>query len=176
VRRAGPFAADPRDDTTWRRSAGVVARLQGARDQEFVDADVLPGRWYAYLIELEDGGAVSIAGEITVLAAAPALLRLHAAVPNPFNPSTRLVFDVPAGRSGVTAARDASHSVPARLDVLDARGRLVVTLHQGALAPGRHAAFWDGRDARGGAAPSGVYMARLQSGGAVATGKLTLLR
>lgn len=87
---------------------------------------------------------------------------LHPAAPNPFNPSTVLAFELP--RFG-----------PVRLDVLDARGRLVRTLSSGNHAAGRHEVSWDGRDADGRSLPSGVYFSRLVTESRTETGKLTLV-
>jgi hypothetical protein len=83
--------------------------------------------------------------------------------PNPFNPSTRLEYSLPA------AAR-------VRLTVYDVAGRLVRTLVDAELPAGAHAAAWDGTDDRGRTAPSGTYVARLEADGRVATGRMGLVR
>jgi hypothetical protein len=44
------------------------------------------------------------------------------------------------------------------------------------LEPGRWEAAWDGRTARGGAAPAGVYWLRLQAPGLVDSRRLVMLR
>jgi len=80
--------------------------------------------------------------------AAPARTRLAAPHPNPFNPQTEVAFDL-ARRDRVS------------LTVHDLRGRRVATLLDGDLEPGRHVARWDGRDADGRMAPSGIYFLRL---------------
>lgn len=97
------------------------------------------------------------------LTAVPAVFRLYANVPNPFNPSTRIRLDVPVLGW-------------ARLAVFDARGRLVRELYRGELATGRHHFAWDGRDARGGAVPSGVYWYRAETGAWLAAHKMVLVR
>jgi subtilisin family serine protease len=71
--------------------------------------------------------------------------------PNPFNPAVVLAL---------TLRR------PARVElrVVDAAGRTVCTLSDGALwAAGEHALRWDGRDARGADAASGVYYAHFRA-------------
>lgn len=83
--------------------------------------------------------------------------------PNPFNPSTRLEYSLPA------AGR-------VRLAVYDVAGRLVRTLVDAELPGGAHAAAWDGTDDHGRAAPSGTYFARLEADGRVATGRMGLVR
>lgn len=90
--------------------------------------------------------------------------RLVGAQPNPFNPSTRLVLDLPAD-----VAR-------ARLEIFDLQGRHVRTLVDGPLAAGRPQVAWDGRDDRGRALASGAFVARLDADGDVGTTRLVLLR
>jgi hypothetical protein len=84
--------------------------------------------------------------------------------PNPFNPRTEIYFDLPvAGK--------------VELDIHDARGYLVRRLitHQ-VYGAGRHVMPWDGNDDQGQARPSGLYLARIRSGGFSSHAKLTLLR
>jgi subtilisin family serine protease len=88
---------------------------------------------------------------------------LHPNEPNPFNPSTRIRFDL---------AR-AAHT---RVDILDARGRLVRRLADHGLAAGTTSLFWDGRDDLGRAVPSGVYLYRVAAERWIAARKMTLLR
>lgn len=88
-------------------------------------------------------------------------LVLHGATPNPFNPRTTLSFSLPA-------------TAPAQLSIHDLRGRRVVTLLDGPLAAGKHQVSWDGRDANGRNVTSGVYVARLQSGGEIRSVRVAL--
>ncbi len=64
----------------------------------------------------------------------------------------------------------------ADLAIYDVRGRLVRTLVEAELPAGEHTAYWDGRDARGAAASSGVYIVRLSSAGREATQKIQLMK
>lgn len=92
------------------------------------------------------------------------VFRLHGAVPNPFNPSTLLRFDLP--RPGLVD-----------LVLYDVSGRRVRTLAREAPLPaGAHAARWDGRDDAGRAVAAGVYFAALRCGDDRATLKLMLLK
>jgi len=74
--------------------------------------------------------------------------RLAPAAPNPFNPATVIAYDL-------------DHGGDVSLTVFDVKGRLVRTLASGRHDAGTHAATWDGRDDRGVAMGSGVYMVRL---------------
>jgi hypothetical protein len=97
--------------------------------------------------------------------------------------------EVPAGAPGRLLVRSnpavgeaelryaASAATPARLDLHDARGRLVRSLWRGSLVPGDQTWHWDGRDQRGHTCAAGVYVARLASDDrTLATAKLVLLR
>jgi 1,4-alpha-glucan branching enzyme len=65
---------------------------------------------------------------------------------------------------------------PVRLDVVDARGRLVATLVDGTRAAGMHRVAWNGTDRGGARVAAGVYLVRLTADGATVTRKLTFLR
>jgi hypothetical protein len=94
--------------------------------------------------------------------AAPGELRVTN-TPNPFNPTTRIVFELP---------RDADVS----LDVYAANGVLVRRLVEARQPAGRHEALWNGTDARGRAVASGIYFYRLRAGGDVITKKMVLVK
>jgi flagellar basal-body rod modification protein FlgD len=84
--------------------------------------------------------------------------------PNPFNPSTQFCFDL-YGTAEV------------RLEIIDARGRVVRRLFSGELQAGSQALPWDGRDDHGTPVASGVYVGRLERGdGAVSVTKVALLK
>ncbi len=108
-------------------------------------------------------GAVRVGVVTAARDATPAPLALAPAVPNPFNPTTRLGFTLPR----------AGH---ARLDVLDVAGRRVATLVDERLGAGTHAARWDGRDDRGARSASGVYFAVLRFGNGAVTRRMVLLK
>jgi len=80
------------------------------------------------------------------------------AFPNPFNPSTTMVYDLPkAGRVG--------------LRVFDLLGREVAVLTDGFVEAGTHRVTFDGS-----ALASGIYFARLDAGAFSQTKKLMLLK
>lgn len=91
-------------------------------------------------------------------------LRLMANVPNPFNPSTSLRFEL---------------SSPRRIDlrIYDLAGRLVRTLEsQTPFGSGRHVVVWNGRDDHGRTVASGVYVVRLGAGDQSASRRIALLK
>ena len=92
---------------------------------------------------------------------------LEANYPNPFNPSTSIPYDL-HGDAG---------SAQVRLEVLDLRGRIVRTLISERQPTGqRYTAQWNGLDAHGRAAASGVYLSRLTVDGEAQTRLLTLTK
>jgi hypothetical protein len=64
----------------------------------------------------------------------------------------------------------------ARLDVYDLRGRRVRSLLDEPRSIGVHRAVWDGRDGRGRAVASGLYLVRLQTRSGTSTERVTLVR
>jgi hypothetical protein len=82
--------------------------------------------------------------------------RLLPVVPNPFNPSTLVRYEV---------------STPSwiHLRVFDAQGRAVATLMRGQVPAGRHAVRWDAASR-----PSGVYFVELAGPGRSETRKIVL--
>jgi cysteinyl-tRNA synthetase, unknown class len=83
--------------------------------------------------------------------------------PNPFNGSTVIPVAVP-------------RSVFMRLDVFDVRGRNIARLHRGIVPAGRREFRWDGLDADGRPAGSGVYFAVWEAEGRRETVKMLLVR
>jgi hypothetical protein len=158
VAAASPAAAA----AEWARGDYVRAAgpLESAAPEGGLAWEPGPGRW-AVLLRGEDADGPRLWGPW--VAEVRLASRLRAAVPNPFNPSTELVFDL--GRAGAV-----------RLDVLATDGRLVCGLLAARLPAGEHRARWDGRDARGHAVASGIYVARLQVGSEVSTRRLVLVR
>ncbi len=95
---------------------------------------------------------------------APERLALLQNAPNPFNPSTSIRFDVPAGGARV------------RLQVFDVAGRRVRTLFDENAPAGRQTITWFGNDDSGHPVPGGVYFCRLTAPGFAETRKMVFLK
>ncbi|MEN8006388.1 MAG: plastocyanin/azurin family copper-binding protein [Candidatus Krumholzibacteriota bacterium] len=113
-------------------------------------------------------------GTVIITAASPVnetpartAIRLLPNVPNPFNPTTRITFELPADRAG---------SMEVGLRIFDLRGRLVRNLLEETVNTDRRTVVWDGRDGRGTAVPAGVYVYRLAAGGRVLSRTMTLVK
>lgn len=93
----------------------------------------------------------------------PKAFHLLGCSPNPFNPSTAISWTM-TSESHVT------------INVYDITGRVIAELMNERSGTGLHSVNWDGRDASGRPAASGVYMYRIDAGSTAAFGKMTLLR
>ncbi len=99
---------------------------------------------------------------LTGVSRSPVISELGQNIPNPFNPSTSIPFNLAApGR--------------VRIEIFGVSGERVTLLDAGDVAAGPHAVVWNGRDARGRAVASGVYFYRLE-GSTEAPRKMVLLK
>lgn len=94
---------------------------------------------------------------------APAAACLHQNFPNPFNPATKIRFDLP-------------QPVHVRLCVYNVKGELVATLVDRLMREGHKEVNWTARDSRGRVVSSGIYFYRLIAGDFVQMRKMVLLR
>ena len=90
-------------------------------------------------------------------------LALAQNVPNPFNPRTKIHFDLPREQ-------------PVQLRIYSVEGKLVRTLISGRYPAGRHNVVWGGENDRGARVASGLYFYRLSTGSAELTRKMLLLK
>ena len=65
---------------------------------------------------------------------------------------------------------------PVSVAIVDAQGRLVRRLETAGGLAGGQVIRWDGRDVKGGAVPSGVYIARVTQGARMGTERVVLVR
>ncbi|MBC8401851.1 MAG: choice-of-anchor J domain-containing protein [Candidatus Marinimicrobia bacterium] len=93
----------------------------------------------------------------------PEKFALHANYPNPFNPVTRIRYDL-------------SEVSQVKLTIYDMLGREVRTLVNGVQQPGQVEITWDGADQFGRTLSAGVYLYRIQANKNVATRKMILLK
>jgi len=85
------------------------------------------------------------------------------AYPNPFNPSTTIVMDLPEG--GVVS-----------LKIFDALGRQVSNLLDGFVSAGRHQCVWNGWNSQGNQVSSGVYFLKMETAERIISHKLLLAK
>jgi hypothetical protein len=160
---ASPFPAETNvysGTFDWTEAVFDLSNYSGMARFRFVfgsDGYVAGEGWY-----IDDIYVVStVANEDNV--ASPARFTLHENYPNPFNPTTTIRFELPV--SGEVS-----------LDIYNLKGQRVRSLVGKELEKGTHSIVWNGRDDRGGAVASGIYLYRLQSGDLVQTRKMMLMK
>ena len=103
--------------------------------------------------------STGVAGSSTL----PTSFALKANAPNPFNPTTRIAFDLP-------------RRTQVRLAIYGTNGRLIRTLVNEAMDAGSREVIWDGRNDSGKEVSSGVYFFRIDADDFNRTRKMTLVR
>ena len=85
---------------------------------------------------------------------------------------------MPPTRSNASTVLRVDLPEPARvtLTIHNLTGQVVAVVVDQDLPAGTHRREWDGRDRRGRAAATGLYLYRLQAGQQILTGKLALIR
>lgn len=93
----------------------------------------------------------------------PSTYNLTQNFPNPFNPVTKIGFDLP-------------EAVNVELSIYDILGRQVRNLINQQYDQGSYAVTWDGKNNAGARVASGVYIYRLQAGNFIATKKMVMMK
>ncbi|MFQ6112655.1 MAG: FlgD immunoglobulin-like domain containing protein [bacterium] len=83
--------------------------------------------------------------------------------PNPFNPSTKIIYDVP-------------RAAEVKLQVYNLLGQQIRTLFDGKKAAGTYTTQWDGLNDKGEQVAAGVYFLRLETDNLSLTRKMLLVR
>ncbi len=88
---------------------------------------------------------------------------LYNAYPNPFNPTTKISFEL---------------AIPGKvcLEIFNVKGQKVCTLMQENCSAGKHSIVWNGKDASQNTCSSGVYFYKMQAGKYKQTRKMMLLK
>jgi len=122
----------------------------------YEDADKTPSFLGSLTLEI---GSASAAEQ----GALPVPMHLNQNVPNPFNPSTMISYEISSDQA-------------VRLDIFDTSGQLVRHLVSENQGPGSYSRLWDGNDDHGSAVASGLYLYRLSAGDAEVSRRMTLVR
>jgi len=167
------FAQVDRLERGWRITGAFLDGAPSPEGNELLLCTVqLPGKLETGTISLTDALVATAAGGVESAAAwsgtagpsrTPARFALLPNVPNPFNPSTILRFELES-------------ACEATLRIYDVAGRLVATLVDEPLGPGVHEVTWEGRDINGKPVATGVYFYQLRAGNFVANRRMSLLK
>ena len=141
------------------------ARIQGAG--ELLRVQIADGQALTNVtVDARSAGNGAIPCEVKIGTDIPDMPTKHQAFPNypnPFNPSTRIEFELPATEQ-------------VQLSVFGLDGRRIINLVDGVMPAGRHEVIWTGRDDRGEIVAAGTYFYRLKAGTYTKTFKMTLLK
>ena len=116
-------------------------------------------RWYANPMTgiQEDATSGSLRSQPVVL---------YQNIPNPFNSSTTIMFDIEKNADGKQVV----------LAIYDICGNRIRTMIESTLEPGRHRIVWDGRDENGVKVASGIYLYNLETENGGSTRKMTIIQ
>lgn len=154
-----------KDGVVW----DLNQQLDGSGSGWIVDGvnDVNASGWIAATATKAGAQHAVLLVPVTEVAGAPgaaaAGVALAAPWPNPSRGEVRVSFTLPRAAN-------------ARLRIVDAQGRAVATLVDGASEAGRHDVSWSGADASGRTAAPGLYFALLESEGARALTRIARVR
>jgi hypothetical protein len=165
------FADEPYDGfNIYRRRDGQSqeirlnpnAPLDNSR-RSYTDNDVDPGATYYYTVAFVLPGGYEQRSSTIEATVGGYTTRLEQNRPNPFNPSTQVVYQL-ADNERVS------------LTIYDVSGRHVRTLVDQLQPAGAYSVTWDGRDDGGRLSPTGVYFYKLTAGKFTQTRRMVLLK
>jgi hypothetical protein len=124
--------------------------------------------WSMFKSIIEIARWIPVTGIRQISSDIPREYKLYNAYPNPFNPVTRIRFDIPSGLS----FSNAPFGNPlVQLKIYDILGREIATLVNESLRPGTYEVKFNASDYS-----SGVYFCCMQSGDFVSVKRLVLLK
>ena len=148
------------------RSAVELLLSEGNHVPVVIAGEIADKAWFLGVDEIKviDGpSASSPVGTARQDVGVPSAFALYQSVPNPTNGSVAVAFDIP-------------RSCHVTLRLFDASGRLVRTLADRQMDPGRHVVSWDVEDGLGPQIPPGVYIYDIAAGEFKAAKKLVVTR
>jgi len=144
-------------------SDGLIPTNEQSQYQ-FTDKSVKVGARYFYILQDVDlNGRITEHGPLSIDIVAPTTFELSQNFPNPFNPETKIQYQLP--EAGDVTIR-----------IFDVLGREVRTLVDERKEAGFHVATWNARNNNGLQVSSGIYYYRIISGGNHETKKMLLLK
>ncbi|MBC8182275.1 T9SS type A sorting domain-containing protein [candidate division KSB1 bacterium] len=117
-----------------------------------------------YKIEVRDvndyGSSVGVDANFVRI---PLSYKLEQNFPNPFNPETRIYFEIPDAQQ-------------VKVVIYNMLGQKVRTLINDGFNPGFHVINWDGCDDSGNIVPTGIYIYRIKAGSFIASKKMMMMK
>lgn len=149
-------------------------------DYAYTDTGAVGGVWYYRLRQIDLDGTIAYSdpvqvnvGTVTSVFATqmPEVFALEQNFPNPFNPTTTIVYTIGSEGHGTSSGEGNPGSALVKLTLYDVLGREVATLVNEMKSPGRYQATFDAAGLA-----SGVYLYRLEAGGSVQVRQMVVMR
>ncbi len=136
-----------------------LGNSSSGKDYEYTDSEIISGHIYYYkLYNIDLDGSKESYGPLKIRIdeniEIPKSFYVSNSYPNPFNPSTKISFDIPDIEDEFS---DLS------IIIYDLLGRKVKTLYEGQIAPGSYEIKWNGLNDKNQLVPSGIYIYQLIS-------------
>jgi hypothetical protein len=131
----------------------------GSQRIVYVDRDVAPGGRYGYRLSIDGPNGLVETDPVWVTAAMRPVLALTSVRPNPSSDGFMVVFDLPG-------------SGDARLELVDAAGRVCIRQEVGSMGAGHHEVMLGSHPALA----AGVYFLRLERAGDVQARRVSVIR
>ncbi|AFH47845.1 Hypothetical protein IALB_0133 [Ignavibacterium album JCM 16511] len=150
------------NDNEWRTLGFVKGKgtTTNPQNYSFTDKDLIPGKYYYRLKQIDFDGTFKYSNEIEVEIFTPEKFVLEQNYPNPFNPSTKIGFVIPGGTRNLVT-----------LKVYDTLGNEIATLVNEYKEAGSYQVEFDASNLS-----SGVYYYKLQNDNITLTKKMILQR
>jgi hypothetical protein len=139
--------------------ASGIGNSEISTHYNYSDKDLKSGKYRYRLKQIDFNGNweyFDLENEITI--GLPQQFFLSPNYPNPFNPQTKIDFEIPFGGN-------------VRLNIFDMNGKEVMTLLDESREPGYYSVVLDAASLS-----SGIYFCRMQSGNFVMTRKMMLIK
>jgi len=121
-------------------------------DYTYTDTTAADGRRYYYkLVDVNSSGVMSENGPVMAETSLPRDFQLYQNFPNPFNPTTKIRFELP---------REAQ----TQITIYNVNGQVVKTLVNSKFKPGYHEITWNGLNEFDSKVSSGIYYLQIQAG------------
>ena len=137
----------------------------GMHSYSYTDKNVIPGKYYYRLNQIDFDGTSEYSKEVEVSVNAPAVFALQQNYPNPFNPATIIRYSIPADQH-------------VRLNIYNLLGQKVVTLIDGVQKAGQHEVNFNASNLPAGRQgfASGLYFYKLEAGENSSIKKMILMK
>lgn len=162
------YRKDIDEDSDWSAINSTLIPGKGSYSNEsvynYVDKNVAGGHTYQYKLESVSISGIRVEEKIVeAVVPVPNEYVVFKNYPNPFNPATKIKFQLPEAQN-------------VKLTIYDMRGSKIKTLVNNNYPAGEHVVSWDATDNNGNRVASGLYVYRFEAGRFSKINKMILLK